>query len=249
MPPLKKGHSPEVVSYNIKELVESGRPQRQAIAIALANKRKYKKMAEGGMVDMEHTFPEHPGRDKIEKMKEHGYAHGGPMHYAHGGMAEYEGMVEEAENEPGGDDFPMSKMDRHGPEDELRSLGELDREAEYYPFEVANPNEQMEDRLFAQALKRRAGMVLSPESFAEGGLVQDGPAEHARIHGNNPEELGWIDDGTGEPMSSMPKKPDGPEYEPTEQDPSGPGLSEEALEAIKRKKKARMYGRYNPSDI
>lgn len=48
--PLKKGHSREVVSGNIKELMGSGRPQKQSIAIALTNARKYKKMADGGMV-------------------------------------------------------------------------------------------------------------------------------------------------------------------------------------------------------
>lgn len=33
--PLKKGSSAKTVSANIKELMDSGRPQKQAIAIAL----------------------------------------------------------------------------------------------------------------------------------------------------------------------------------------------------------------------
>lgn len=33
--PLKKGSSEKVVSANIKELVKSGRPQKQAVAISL----------------------------------------------------------------------------------------------------------------------------------------------------------------------------------------------------------------------
>jgi hypothetical protein len=45
--PLKPGKSDKVVSGNISELVHSGRPQRQAIAIAMSNagrsKRKPKK--------------------------------------------------------------------------------------------------------------------------------------------------------------------------------------------------------------
>lgn len=49
--PLKKGHSQEVVSSNIKELVRSGRKPKQAIAVALSNARKYKHMAAGGMID------------------------------------------------------------------------------------------------------------------------------------------------------------------------------------------------------
>jgi hypothetical protein len=38
--PLKKGSSKKVVSGNIRELVSSGRPQKQAVAIALSQARK-----------------------------------------------------------------------------------------------------------------------------------------------------------------------------------------------------------------
>ena len=46
--PLKKGKSNKVVSSNIKELMKTGRPQKQAVAIALStagksNKGKKKK--------------------------------------------------------------------------------------------------------------------------------------------------------------------------------------------------------------
>ncbi len=37
--PLKKGSSKEVISKNIRELVHSGKPQKQAIAIALDEAR------------------------------------------------------------------------------------------------------------------------------------------------------------------------------------------------------------------
>jgi len=41
--PLKKGKSKKIVSKNIKELVRSGRKQKQAVAIALSQAKKIKR--------------------------------------------------------------------------------------------------------------------------------------------------------------------------------------------------------------
>lgn len=41
--PLKKGKSKKVVSSNIRELMATGRPQKQAVAIAMKTAGKVKK--------------------------------------------------------------------------------------------------------------------------------------------------------------------------------------------------------------
>jgi hypothetical protein len=43
--PLKKGKSKKAVSYNIRELRRSGRPQKQAIAIAMRKAGKHRKQS------------------------------------------------------------------------------------------------------------------------------------------------------------------------------------------------------------
>jgi hypothetical protein len=45
--PLKKGSSQKVISQNIRTEIKAGKPQKQAVAIALANSRPKKKMGRG----------------------------------------------------------------------------------------------------------------------------------------------------------------------------------------------------------
>lgn len=49
--PLIKGKSSNAFEHNVKAEMNAGKPQKQALAIAYATKRRAKRMATGGMVN------------------------------------------------------------------------------------------------------------------------------------------------------------------------------------------------------
>lgn len=74
--PLKKGSSQKTVSANISELVHSGRPQKQAIAIALKTAREHK--AAGGTTTTT-TFPAEMGSSATPSPTKSITPHVGPI--------------------------------------------------------------------------------------------------------------------------------------------------------------------------
>lgn len=232
--PLKSGNSHEVVSSNIKELVRSGKKPTQAVAIALSNKRKFKKMAKGGLVNED--FDEAGTPEPVDSGDEDSY------------MTDKPASVDET----------LSYRSMDTDDDDQRSIVELDRDGDYHPTEVANPMEQDEMRSFADALRRSAGMenyaeggmiyksnkklakVPEADKFAEGGLVDVMDDMHASV-GSKPEEdmSDSIEDENTDMMSSKSALDHSMRDDYVVDSPKPPkdsGISEEAMEAIRQKR-------------
>jgi hypothetical protein len=80
--PLKKGKSKATVSSNISELIHSGRPQKQAVAIALSEARKRKAFGGNSTTTTTTSGPIAP---KVAPIK----PHIGPIHSAVAGRTDH----------------------------------------------------------------------------------------------------------------------------------------------------------------
>jgi len=227
--PLKKGHSKEVVSSNIKEMIKSGHPAKQAIAAALSNARKYKKMAEGGWAEGEDESP-----DEIIEDSEHSVGH-----LAHMGQF-HSSEISNPENQE-----VHKKLAKMLTEDSLMDKEEHDIEH----FENYAEGGEVVDADYKKEPSNigPGGVPISPDKakafsqsfgkkMAHGGLMQEDYDDE--YLGNKPEVH---HDGTEEPMSAMPFKPDGLEHKMEGAPKKEMGLSQDVMNVILERKKNRKY--------
>lgn len=266
--PLKMGHSSEVVGSNIREMMKAGHPKAQAIAAALSMKRKSKKMADGGQVsdeEKEKTYnpqagdPSYSGLENNasnDKKSQVAMGMGKAFGMADGGMVGSSEEFDDNENpmtpykkrgaaRTPADMESMSEMGDHG-DDDTTSLNQnrMNSYSRVMENEVDNPEEIDEASMFANALKKQKNKMMSPENpegdwdnYAMGGLVQP---DHDPDMGNKPSEN--MSENADEDMEAGNRPSDQGLEHRMMMDPSGPGLSMDAKEALMRKKKGRRYG-------
>jgi hypothetical protein len=235
--PLKHGTSPEVVSGNIKELIRAGHAPKQAVAAALAHKRKSQKMSSGGMAG----YADGGDVGKVDQPKSIGQQIGlagyeptpapspapKPRGYAEGG--------EVSEDMDAG-------LETTNDEEAERSLNQLRIEGEAHPKPM-NPEHNDHDRMLARALYKK-GEEEETLSYATGGWVEDGPAGDEPV-GNKPLKAFEQDSELGEPLSEENEPAElghdvvagVPKLEP---DP----LDEKTREALRRNRANRRYSNY-----
>jgi len=140
--PMIKGSSPQAVSANVKELMKSGRKQKQAVAIALAHKRKY---AKGGMVDQDADGGFIDASD-AEEMGDNDL-------HMHDSLSPDDGGYGSANNEQ-----------------KQRSVDQIAKQGRFQEESIANPHQQTMDRALALALDNYAmgGLIEGGEDGIDG---------------------------------------------------------------------------------
>lgn len=213
--PLKHGHSRDVISFNVKEMMKSGHPQKQAIAAALSSARKAKKMYKGGLVNDDFGPAGTP--KPVDSGNEDMYMTDEPAagtREPHDEQDMY--MTSVPENAVNGDYEPEKTA---SPEEDSRRLAAMI--SGYSEGGEVTQIDPVKAKEVSDSFKKATG-------YADGGMVGDKPEPHE-------------DDGTEEPLSSMPVKPDGLEHAKISGVPASPGLSEEQRRAIMARKAKRRY--------
>lgn len=155
--PLMKSKSKEAMSKNIKAEMDAGKPQKQAIAIAYAVKRKAPKKAMGGNVNQKL----HPHSGEKESMKEH-KCPGCGMKYAYGGM-----IPSEDNNHVAQDHLDQAKQLGDGAHDEHEDAMERIIPSKTSPESSNSAGDQYSSK--RERLERMYGHM------ADGGMVE-GPS-------------------------------------------------------------------------
>lgn len=223
--PLRPGHSQEIISKNIEEMVKAGHPHKVAIAAALSHARKTKKMAQGGLTESENgdasPEPSTHSAGSEESMSEH----------MDGDMAPDAPHIKSSRPK---DTVLRADSDR---KDNRNSRGLQDQASFAERDSVMNPDEQKKEKSLAEAIEEASKEDV--QHFAEGGLVQEEYDDEPL--GNKPMadgELSWVNDGTEQPMSMMPKKP-----ATAKAPPAPPALSygDALMNVVMDRKKKRKY--------
>lgn len=178
--PLIKSPKKSAVSKNIKTEMESGKPHKQAIAIALSVQRaaKRKKHAEGGEVDMalsEHAKEELRDLEKLE--------------HEHEAMLSPEDLEEHEAAEEAEEEAAPMRMKKGGMVDAIRRKQKMMAEGGEVDLQD-NENEQLnlEDQLSYQAARKKTYFDLDQ--------LSDQP-EDSNMHGDEAEKA------EGEPHSMI----------------------------------------------
>lgn len=199
--PLIKGSSQKSFVKNLKSEMESGKPQKQSLAIAYAMKRKaQKKMAGGGMMKYPKDQHEegvhkqvntmHPGRsnmgssvrggdydraksDALDKLKEQrGMSDKRPLEgLAHGGFLE--------------DEMASGYVDHEGNmvKSNMSAMGEDDKRLNQHMVDMQASTSMAEEDLVDRIMKERSKTFEGLDRYSQGGKIANSE------HGMNDEDL------------------------------------------------------------
>lgn len=210
--PLKHGKSEKAFKQNVKTEMEHGKPQKQALAIAYAIKRKAKKMAHGGLYENIHAKRERIEHGSGERMRKPGSegapteeafkqsaktakmayggnvkhcAHGGPIHCNMGCYAEG-GEVEQPKEQESSEEAKPAMRERIG-----RALQSVGSALSGVPVPVSKPKiDEEKYKKFQKAFGK-----------AEGGMVEDDEEIEGEGHSHK-ERPDYIDELENEPMGN-----------------------------------------------